>query len=250
MEPVRIAVSGVGACSGTTTLATSLALWINENFPTDTAMVDLSFLTHSNCKGSLHEQGKCRESTFSAFAFDKRIGSEKYTDPFSENRINLRNVRNIYKGVNWILPREYGDVEDGRERIHSYIISEFGNVIVYDLGRCKDSKKFLYDMDVILGVIDPLPSKLINSMDDLRILLDFKSSGSNMLMVVNKMNNGVGKRQLHRLLEGGNIGYLPYFSPEKIYSLDAVCDLVYFDKDIGEILRKFFSAKLPLKVGI
>ena len=85
---------------------------------------------------------------------------------------------------------------------HRFFISSPEKYAVYDDPECMD------EMDIIVAVIDPLPSLLIEGSANIGELREMKRE---VLWILNRDNKGVNRREMKRYL-----GFMPEFSQEEI----------------------------------
>lgn len=82
--------------------------------------------------------------------------------------------------------------------------------------------------DVIVGVIDPLPSRLMDGADRIRMLAD---SGREVLWIINRDNPGVNRRAMEKYLT-----FRPSLSQEEI-SREIICRAEYNCVELSELVR-------------
>ncbi|MCI8631477.1 MAG: hypothetical protein HFG67_04275 [Firmicutes bacterium] len=128
-----------------------------------------------------------------------------------------------------------------------FTVCDFGS------GQFADFKNPLYlDMDTLVCVLDPLPSKLLESADMINEIRLMEAKGQKIIWILNKDNGGVNRRELRDFL--GNIlsrAYvIPLMDERLFYSAEYNCEIPFDKREIhektksvfGEILQKIFAA--------
>ncbi len=182
------------------------------------------------------------------------INKASYVDkPFSEARIHYGNEISSYM---WRIQNDGGITEcipcnklcetgmNGRNMSDDYdkldhsklsndnymgIGFEYGqifakaraNVEIYDFSYYINNSpllNYLKLLDEIYVVIDPRYSILVKSIAGIEYFLELREKGLPIIFVVNKLNDGVNKRELRKLLAGGQIIWINFAPPNMIYS--------------------------------
>ena len=187
--------------------------------------------------GALAETGKYSpallelggEGLYDVLAMDKHFAGRDYF-PFFQSVAGDRSIRcrnNLMHGVNWALksPPEYGITLDLLKMIRMANHTA-GDMILCKIGSMQEEDlwRLLWDMDRVLVVIDPLPSRMLAGH---KFLCALRTSGLPILYLINKMNGGVSRRELLNYLKLKKPHYLPMFEPEIIYSAEYSCRLPY-----------------------
>ena len=166
---------------------------------------------------------------YNAYGFDKRFAGRTLCDArrMISQGSEIRDIRNIEENVNWIINIP------GNEKLNSLnssgfkLLRDFGSELVfYDFGCRTDEMmmNLLSEMDRIILVIDPLPSRLLESRENLKKIMKLKSSGTATLLVINKMNSGVNMRELSGFMGSFEGIEIPILDPEMIYMLEYRCE--------------------------
>ncbi len=197
---------------------------------------------------SLVELGK--PYFYNALDFEKRFLNRGFIDFFEKIRNSERikpGDRNSFEGINWIvkMPEDRNSLQVQELFRAMYFPKE-----EYSIFDCSDldnqsALSLLAEADVAIVVIDPLPSKLIET----RAFLEkIKINMPEAYFIINKMNNGVHRAELSRFL-GKNesfsisssildIIYKAEYNAMPISSLHEAKDLVLKTQDM---LHKLFQ---------
>lgn len=192
----------------------------------------------SSClAGACAETGICHPAVlelgegglYDALALDKHFAGRDYFLFFkalNEDK-SIHGRSNMLYDVNWMLrsPEEHGISLSLMKTIR------MSNHALGDMILCKvkgvreeDLWKLLWDMDRLLVIIDPLPSKLLAGH---KLLCALRTSGLPIIYAVNKMNPGVSRKELQSYLKLRTIHYLPLIDPAIVYSAEYSCRFLY-----------------------
>jgi len=158
-----------------------------------------------------------------------------------ENR-KIRNRSNFDEGINWALRGPGEDhIDLGATKMMRLMDNIQGEAVLCDFsGLDIDSvhstlmKELLTDMESLVLVIDPLPSKLMKGYSTLARLSRISDS---LTVVVNKYNRGVNRAEMLKLLKVRKPLYLPYVAPEEIYEAEYRCRIVSGSGPAGKLLN-------------
>ena len=148
----------------------------------------------------------------------------------------LHGVRNIYGGINWALrvPGETGPVPDPAV-IHRLISNTWGDIILCDIsapgilsgaGQHKGRDALLailVDLDHIICVFDPLPSRLLASVQAAEACRAASASGIPVTYLLNKLNAGVNLREVTRFTGIKDFLAFPAVPAEAVYTAEYAC---------------------------
>ncbi len=186
---------------------------------------------------------------YDSLGMDKRFAGRDFADfyKFLKDGESLKSATNVDERINWILPTPE-DIEKDRllsENDALRLVNNApGDVIICDLsallpqGGGQEENSLLSDMDELVCVIDPLPSKLLASEDVLEYLKCLEMSGKKIVWVVNKYNSGINKRDLAGFLRLRETTQFPLVGGELIYSAEYTCRLPYSVREINELLHE------------
>ena len=207
----RIAVAGLGKGCGTSFVAGLLA-----------------------CR--LAEGGSCTLAELGTPYFSLALGADLrmetgavYYEALLDKKISLLGVRNMYGRIDLLLRRP-GAVGMAPA---SCVLRMPGEQVVFDLSGADDAylDEVLPDMDEIILVADPLPSRLLAAADRLSVL---KMSYPDAKLVVNKMNKAVHRAELRRFLGRKEDAAVPMLDPSLFYKAEYNC---VFPSDLPEAAK-------------
>lgn len=259
-ERLRIGFVGVGPYSGTTTLSAAFATWIAES-----GKLSMGNRRRRVAFVQIDQYDRETTNTFEAFSMEKRFGEGRYTDIYDliKQGFMIKGVENFYGGVNWIFLSEENTLLNNEEKTAENILNsnekkawirlmggDFGEITIYDMGQGHNKEDFLLDMDYVIGVVDPMPSKILKNRDDLLALEKVRRGGTKVEWIINKANRGVNKRQVRAMVRGGNISWVPIFPIERTYFCDFNCKFLWEDSTIKGFLWEFFAKNLGFSIGI
>ncbi len=217
--------------------------------------------------GALAETGEHRpavlelgdEGLYDSLAMDKHLAGREYFRFFKALRDDksIRGRSNELYGVNWILksPAESGVSIDLLKMIRLANHAS-GDIIICKIPDMQediredmqeeDLWKLLWDMDRVLIIIDPLPSKMLAGH---KLLCVLRASGLPLLYIVNKMNGGVARRELLDYLKLKKLFCFPLIEPEIIYGAEYSCRFFYdlssvkssMKASLDEVIKELFS---------
>lgn len=150
------------------------------------------------------------------FSFYEECSKESYSE-----------IENLLFGINWLARRPNAEGNVDYKCLLKLLSFPPKGSLILDFSRvCRDMIiDSLSEMDQVYLVLDPLPSKLIESADFIeKIRLLFPSA----LVIVNKMNKGVHKNELRRFLGNCEIKEIPFYPPHVIYKAEYNCCLPDF----------------------
>lgn len=227
-ERLKIGVFGLHPGAGASFLATSVAWVLASRRKKAVAFVELG----PSEKGSellFEAAGMGQRFSGRAFmAFHRMVRERKYIHGF----------RNLDCGVNWALHRP-GDRENPVNLTELEATRLAGNIhgdwIVCDLGSQPDPG-FLTEMDVLLAVVDPLPSRILASASYFRKIRALQARGLSITWVVNRHNKGVDDRLLRKTLRLGQAVVIPMADPAWFYMAQYRCRLPIEQPEIRRAL--------------
>lgn len=133
---------------------------------------------------------------------------------------SIRGKKNLLQGINWAcqLPKDRQiplSIPEQLRIVNNISARLVVSILPNETQINRDSP--VRDMEVILLVIDPLPSKLLAGHN---FLCDIKSLDIPVIYLVNKMNKGVSKPELTNYLKEKRLHYIPFLDGEDIYSAE------------------------------
>lgn len=223
IEKIKIGIIGIDNQVGTSFIATSIAHTI-----ANTEDRKVAYLEFPDNNGLLYE----------SIGIEKRFKKKKYINVFTEieNNRYIRHIKNIHDNINWCLVTS-------EEKNRNLVLSEInqlkiinnvrGDTIICDFGSNFDSLK-LDEMDIIICVIDPLPSKLISS----KKLIERLNSDNyrKIVWVLNKNNSGVSNRLLRNYINLKENYKIPLINEEYFYIAEYNCRIPIEQKEIKALV--------------
>lgn len=230
---INIAVTGLGRSVGTTLVSSSLAFFFGEKGYT---------VSFTECGEPRHANSLLYDSV----SMDRRFANREFTDVYSciDREETVKKQGNIEEGISWslITPK---DCEDGisldSKKRGRLIQSARGQICVFDVEACGDWDSFLLDMDLIIAVVDPLPSKMIRGAGRFRRLKKMEINGGNLIWLVNRANAGINRKEVKKYLRSDSVFWLENFPAEKIYKAEYSSGFCFCAEGIGEALRDLFK---------
>jgi hypothetical protein len=223
-ELTKIGVFSYIKSSGTSFVATSLAKYLADIRKKPVAFLELK---HDASNETL---------LYHALGMEQRFASREFISFYSEikNRKYIKRLKNIDSGINWVLrtplDRDLGIwltvVEEAR-LLHNVC----GDWVVCDLGS-QYYQESMDEMDIIICVIDPMPSILLASKHHLRKLQIEDLGGRHLCWVINKYNKGVNSKLLKRFLKIKNPVTIPLIPGEWFYIAQYRCRIPFEQDEI------------------
>ena len=135
----------------------------------------------------------------------------------------------------------YRDTVKLPEIVYQRLINNIaGDVVICDFG--SDEKRELYsDMDEIICVIDPMPSKLLGASEIISYIKSMQLKGQNVIYIINKDNPGVNRRELADFLRIRDTYTIPFIDASLIYSSQYNCEIPAGNPKISKIINKVFE---------
>ena len=229
----NIGVMGSGSGNGTTTVATALAHYYGK-------------MNHRVCYTECKDPDRRSHLFYDSADMKRHFPNEEIISVYSNIKLEkpIRNLRNVKNNVNWrIVTPE--DVENQyilteRER-WELITSAMGDICVFDFESNGKWDNFISNMDLIILVIDPLPSKLIRDRNRMIDIQSLDNGEVPFFHLVNHMNDGVSKRQIKKYITGSNPLFIKSIDLEKVYALEFRCKPLWSDPEVDGIFANTFA---------
>ncbi len=223
-DRMRVGVIGTGSGAGTGFVIASLARHLYKYDGLRPAVLELG-------KGGLYDSlGMDRHfagRTF--FLFHKAV---------SENK-SIRGRRNEYLGVNWMLTPASGEDQPFLDIFQKLRLVNHasGDVILCRMSGVGETYiwPLLREMDKILIIIDPLPSKML---EGYQFLCRLRVKNLPLIYVINRYNNGVNRKEMLDFLSLDNLFYLPALPSKDIYGAEYSCRCVLDMPSAAKELKK------------
>lgn len=182
---------------------------------------------------------------YEGLAFDERFINRGYYDYYLGivNEDKIKKYRNIESGINWALitPEACNSSYVFNEIQYLKLIDNIlGQLIVVDVS-CDLNLISLDIFDAVVVVIDPLPSKLLPSKLKLQSLKKYNYNNNNVIWIVNKMNQGVNKKELRRFLNEKELIYIEQVALEEFYKCEYKCKFSFESKYLQEVFNDQFN---------
>lgn len=251
IERIKVGVVGIGSGAGASFIGVSLAYFAAQMSERNTAFVQLD-----------GKRERCKTDIYDALGMDKRFAGREFVDFFNllDDGKSVKHVKNIDENINWALEIPYAmkrkqngckEKNDLSEQLkYMRLVNNIdGNFIICDFGAdnlMKPGERALYeDTDVIICVIDPLPSRLLGASEQLKFIRSLKIRGHKVITVINKDNPGVNRRELRDFLSYGEGLYtIPMLDEKLIYLCQYNCEIPASHKEIREKTEQIFLKML------
>lgn len=237
-QQINIGVTGLGQGVGTTFVAASLAFYFAGM---GNSVTFTQCLTPDRCNGLLYD----------SVAMDQRFANRTFHDVY---RLILedkpaRGKNNMEQGINWILPTPWlwqqGNWQQGknldRGQRARLIQCSRGDICIFDFAAEAEWDCHLADMDRLIVVTDPMPSKLIRNKERFQRLKSLELSGLATDWIVNRNNSGISRRQIAAYLKNRKLLWIPQFAPELFYADEFACRFPWENKEIRSKLLGIFT---------
>lgn len=236
----KVGVLGMGTGTGVSLIATALARELAGK--EKTAYVEIA---ETEKKGFLYD----------SLGMDKRFAGRQFHDFHFEIQqgVTIRNFVNPDEGINWalLIPKtnSRGMFQDNENRINggkgmaavemcSLVNNIAARTVVSDItAEGYALENVLKEMDELIFVIDPLPSKLIGNYEKLCLMKEQQMKGKNVIWVVNKYNEGVNKREFNDFVRLKQLIKIPVIPQEYLYEAEYNCRIPYTLKNIKNIME-------------
>ena len=214
-EKRKVAVLGIGRSCGVSTVAIMLAYYIKKKGN----RVSFCEITNKPNKASIYYKN----------FFDKNMEHDQLIDFYDATRQGkpIHRLHNFYKDVNWAitLPNtRCMNGLNGEEKKH-LINNLLGEYVICDVDfDCEiGEEKILEEFDLVIALVDPLPSKVMENFDAIRRLKELEFNGYNVMWVLNFYNRGIHTRDLVKSLRLEKYDKIPLIERERIYDCEYRC---------------------------
>ncbi len=220
IEKLKIGVVGLTDNAGASLVAVYLARYLGGDLGLHPALVELN-----------------RSCLFDSLSLGKYFAGRDFFPFFSSTLKDesIRARRNLLYGVNWAVknPAEY-EINLNPIRQQRLLNNISGNPVIGIMSHYEDDQhmELLKGMEILILVIDPLPSRLLSGYE---FLCKIRASGLPVIYLINKMNQGVSKRELLSYLKVKNLLYLPMIAGEHIYGAEYSARMLY---DVPQVKKQ------------
>lgn len=232
-QQLNIAVTGLGRSVGTTFVGTALAFYCRDQGK------DVSYcqcLTPSKAARLLYDE-VAMEQRFLRRSFVDVYEKISSGETVTGTRGHTRQL-NREEDISWILPSGKNSQDLTESQQARLLTIPRGEVCIFDFEAEYQWNHLLMDMDAIVVVVDPLPSRLIHVKERFRFFKRMELSGCPVIWMVNRMNQGVNLRQVKGYLKTNEMLKIPAFPTESMYRCEYDCRFPWED---GEIRRKMME---------
>ena len=224
-EKKKIAVVGISRGAGTTFVAMSLAFLLSKNVEKEQVKEQnrgrSAGLEAGAAYVELRQPAAGEAGGFFSAGLDLRFRGNRFTDFFQiylQGR-PLPPLVNLHKGINWAVWRTAAGsaetpAEDGAMHLVDFPLDDLsGKWIIAD----DPPLEMLHRFDLVIGVIDPLPSRIFAGMETYEALRDMAAGGTHILWILNGDNPEVNHGELRRFLRLADVRTIPLADPAVFY---------------------------------
>lgn len=237
-ERIKIGVAGMCQGVGTTVTGTTLAKIASKNIKGRVMFLEIT------------EPKWHMPMVFDSLGMDKRFAGRDFFDFYSavSDGTPIRGKSNIDESISWALVT-HQNLRNSisltkQQKIHLINNSSY-DILVCDID-CGTSDSFGIDqwealadeMDVLVFVIDPMPSRLLAGFSLLNRARALEEKGKKVLWVVNKYNDGINKKECLEYLRIRHYVKIPLIPQEKFYTSEYNCRLPYHLKELSTPLAE------------
>ncbi len=238
---LNIAVTGLGRGVGTTLVAASAAFYFAENGES---------VTFTECAVPSEAEGLLYDGA----AMDQRFIGRRFCPVYEVLRSggSLRGRGNYEMNINWrlITPQDRNIGREEAERIVCRLADNAGDdicifdvqpgLIVSDGGHAVFP---LADMDVLLVVADPMPSRLAAGKDRLEWIRQAGAAEGrpDVWFAVSGKGAGVSRRQVAGFLGGRNILWIPELDRQELYRDEFHCRFHWQNENVRQAMTGVFT---------
>ncbi len=202
---------------------------------------------HNGCRPGVAELGS--GGLYDSLGMDKRFAGKDYF-PFHQavaSERSLRGKNNEYFGINWVLrtPEEKDLTLNFEQRLR-ITANASGDPLFCSFAGVpeEESLRLLCEMDHVVLVVDPLPSRILPAY---RFLCELRKRDFPLTYVINKWNGGVDRKELLQYLQIKEPVYIPAIPSELIYGAEYACrpvmDMASAEDYLQQAMEKL-SAKI------
>lgn len=188
-------------------------------------------------------------SIYDSMGMDKRFAGRNFFCFYDavEKGESIKGKSNMDEGINWVLRvpgeknSEYNLAYKLRiinNAVGDFILCDFSGEPIFMEGAKKEDgenwkalKLLLDDMDHLIIIVDPMPSKM---MSGYKILQRLRANDIHLPVtyVINKNNAGVNKKEMTEFLRIRRFTSVPYVDPEGVYQAEYTCKSPYSVEDV------------------
>ena len=185
---------------------------------------------------------------YDSLGMDKRFAGREFNDFYERvrSRRGLRGLYNLDEGINWALktPQTAALLKEDKltavEKLR-LLCGVSARTLVCDLGCGNEEgelEQLLAELDTILFVIDPLPSRLLCGEERLSMMKRLENRGAKVIWAVNKYSEGINRRALFGFLKIKKYVAVPLADPAEFYTAEYNCRLPLRSRIIAASMQK------------
>lgn len=249
-DKTKIGIVGMSRGAGASFIATSVAKELSLLKKKRIAFVE-------GCKNVDENRGA---HLYDSLGMDRRFVGRTFTDFYDEVKrgMSINGRINLDEGINWVLyvPQSIGehDCEQNEEltnlKFASLINNVVADVVICDLNEYAKDNDILMEMDFILFVIDPLPSKLISGYTSLCRIKKLILENKKVVFLLNKDNEGINRGELLDFIRINPKISIPLLGQEKIYTAEYNCKIPYTQKELNVLIKPQIKEIIDLLEGV
>lgn len=164
---------------------------------------------------------------------------------FEDKKIE-RGKEAIEEGIIWLVPDPRRPLIDKAMWTYHHMMkflysSRKANISLLDVGGNKDHKSIeplLDEADLVLIIVDPMPTEIMMNHKKLESLINAREEGSPIEFIINHWTSGVNKRDLGDILKIEPISFIPSIDPTFIHKAVYDCKIPYSMSEIKDFLQK------------
>ena len=218
-EPVlsgNIAVTGTGRGVGATTVALMLAGVAAEHGEA---------VSFTECQ----DPSQMARLVYHILSMDKRRGTPVSIYGAAAEGLPVRIIENrmmMEAGqghIDWriVTPDDVNEaVRLDKAQMTRIVSSAGGDVCIFDVSSDGSTDHLFSDMDLVVAVVDPLPSRLLMQASRIASIKYIKNKGIPVVFVVNRINKGVSKRHVKRIIRDPDIIFIDMIDETYIYAAE------------------------------
>ena len=236
IEKQKIGVAGMSSGAGVTLAATSLAKILS--------CIEERKVTLLEVCDCFNEK---RTLIYDSIGFDKRFKAREFVRFYSEIKHggSIRGKSNLDERINWglITPEDIRDeLEATPIELIRLINNISGDLIICDISGCRNTVDYLLDMDLVIFVIDPMPSFMLAGYPFMREVKRLEYNGKKVIWLINKFNSGINKRELQNFLKLKEYFKIPLITGDSFYSAEYNCKIPYEIAAISCVVKDVLEA--------
>ena len=165
---------------------------------------------------------------------DKKVDAAVIEIPYENMKADILNIINeecesfnnmeaiIKNGIKFYIHNDK-DINWTKDKIIEYVslISRESNVNIYDVGNqeLEGYTSFLFNIiDVAIIVIDPIPYKLLQAEERIKIIKTLEEKSINVIYIMNKYIKDLNKKDIEKYLDVKISSCIPFINPETLYA--------------------------------